>query len=355
MKIGRNFEKEWEQYLRGSDLVHEANTVISTSDGGALIAGHTYLPDRPGRSIDAPFATRIDGAGNVLWTREYGTRQWMTGMGRLACGVQIDGGVLLVGMKSKLWADQPTNTGTALGKELWVIKLNDKGGVLWETSIAVDGDELVAPLQLRQAECSIHRPDDQGNVAFAISFQAGSSIVRDGKRIVVGPEIKHEERHRILVFKFDAEGKELARARLRDATRPRLFKTANGYVVIDSSLLRSQRGVRQTTLDRDLKVLSQRIVGDSRSYFSMETALADGEGGFHLAGYRVFPPAARGRVAIAYLNENGEIVAEKTFGLWLPSWEPVALVTGDSPAELVLLQRGEDGYDIRLMKLRYSK
>jgi hypothetical protein len=171
----------------------------------------------------------------------------------------------------------------------------------------------------------------------------------------VGPEIKYQERHRVLILKLDRQGKEVTRGRLVEGGTPRLFNKQNGYVVVDNSLSRTRRGVRLTLLDHDLKVLSQRIVGGSQSYFDLEAALDDGEDGFFLAGYRVIPPASRGRTSIAYLNDKGEIVAEKTFGMQLPYWAPVAFVRGDRSNEPVLLQRGESGDDIKLMKLRYSK
>ena len=130
IKIGRDFGKQWEQYLEGRDVVHEANTVIPTANGGALIAGHTYLPYGSGASIDIPFATQIDQKGAVLWTKLYGTRE-SSSFGRFACGTQTNRGVLLVGPRDRWWTNQPTSTGKALGIELWIAHLDDAGNVLW--------------------------------------------------------------------------------------------------------------------------------------------------------------------------------------------------------------------------------
>jgi hypothetical protein len=238
---------------------------------------------------------------------------------------------------------------------LWVVSIDDSGNVLWDVALAVDGDELIGTLQLRQRDCSTLGPDDHGHLAFAISAHGGESIVRGGNRIVVGPEVRTSERRRVLVFKFDVYGREVARTRVADGNVPRLSRTEQGYVLVDSSLLASNRGVRQTVLDRDLKVLSQRIIGNAQSYLALEAALAADKGGFHLAGYRIHPPEGRGRAAFAYLSASGEILGEKTFGLRLPSWVPVAVVEGERRGELILLQRGEDDDDIRLMRLRYSE
>ena len=337
IKTNPELKTVWKTYLKWEYVVNVANTVIPMADGGAILAGHTFVSDGKGGVLDVPFATKLDREGGVIWTRKYGVKSGITGNGRFACGVETHDGIFVVGMRYKLWSGQPTNTGTALGTELRLTKLGEQGNVVWEKGIAEEGDDVVTALQLRQDNCARPIEDEAGDLVFAVSTMTGGSIVRNGMRIVAGPEVPDRVQRVVLAFKFDRDGRELARLKLSAGANPQLFARRGGYVLLDNILKKGARGVRATVLDRNLKLTSQHAAETEGPYFFMEAALADGHGGFHIAGYYTTPPAGRGRSAMAYLNERGELLDITQFGLGLPSWEPVSLAAHND--DVVLLRR----------------
>jgi hypothetical protein len=353
IKTNASLDRIWQIYLMEREATYLANTVISTPDGGSILAGQTRIRGEKGSALNAPFAAKLDHAGNVVWNREYGSQRGLEGNGGFACGAATRGGILLIGMRYKLWHEQPTRTGAALGSQLWITKLNKQGEVEWEKGIAVDGSDLVTPLLLQKDNCARPIEEESGAVVFAISTATSASLVRDGRRIVAGPEIAYQDRRVLLVFKMDRKGRELARLRLADGNIPRLFANKDGYVLIDNNLKKGARGVRETFINGDLKVSQQHALQSGGPYFYMEAALPDEHGGFHLAGYYTTPPAERGRSAMAYLNDRGELIDLTQFGWALPSWQPIALANRGN-ARFVLLRQNKKG-GIELSTLNHQR
>ncbi|MEO8628170.1 MAG: hypothetical protein ABI612_08710 [Betaproteobacteria bacterium] len=158
----------------------------------------------------------------------------------------------------------------------------------------------------------------------------------------------------VLVLKLSPTGTEITRLRLEDGDVPRVFPTSGGYVVLDNLLTPGNRGLRQTFLDFDLKVTSQRVRGAKTHYMYMEAASEGPRGGFHVAGYDMSTGADRGKPTIRYLSGEGDLLEVKIEGWPLSSREPVALVPGNNFAEAVLLQRGDRDEGMMLTKLRIS-
>ena len=353
IKTNASLDRIWQTYLMAQEIAYMANTVISTPDGGSILAGQTRIRGEKGGALNAPFAAKLDPTGNVVWNREYGSQRGLEGNGGFACGAATRGGILLIGMRYKLWHEQPTRTGTALGSQLWITRLNKEGEVEWEKGIAVDGSDLVTPLLLRKDNCARPIEEERGAIVFAISTATSASLVRDGRRIVAGPEISYQDKRVVLVFKLDREGRELARLRLADGSIPRLFANKGGYVLIDNNLKKGARGLRETFMNGDLKVSRQHALQSDGPYFYMEAALPNGRGGFHLAGYYTTPPAGRGKSAMAYVNDRGELLDLTQFGWGLPSWQPIALAQRDD-VQFVLLRQNKKG-EIELTTLNHQR
>jgi hypothetical protein len=109
-------------------------SAIAVDDGGITVVGTTsgtYETPLPGGSDG--FIQRYDLAGEVLWTRQFGTRgqDW-------AKDVAADAGGLTV-----LWASDGSFEGTGRdnAKNLFLRRYDRSGTVLWTTSYVTAGDE----------------------------------------------------------------------------------------------------------------------------------------------------------------------------------------------------------------------
>jgi hypothetical protein len=385
VKVRPDGQQEWQQIFKGTPVTSEQRdyAVFDTNDGGALAVGTTNSIDivpiqqdtvERQRLLDgealhdefasgsgpqvgittAAFAIRLDRTGQVVWKKAYGDLDDRRDISAFVCGTRTEGGFVLIGTKPRIWFNQPTSDGHAYIEELWIIKVNDRGDVVWETKIAEDRSELLVPLlkDPPYESCATPVVDAQGNIAFAVHARYGTSIVRHGHRIVVGPGIKYNDSHdsKLFVIKLDANGHELKRLRLESNRGAQLFASFTGYVLLDNVMVSQKVSVRETFLDRNLKIVSQNEIEG----FEMRVAVMDRDGGIHLIGFRPGLLLAGLDAVLAYLRPNGELGGIKTLGRF-PSWgEPVALVTGDSPGEVVLLQSGSDDHDIKLMKFRFS-
>ncbi|HMD53113.1 MAG TPA: hypothetical protein VKJ65_00995, partial [Phycisphaerae bacterium] len=88
----------------------------------------------------------MDRTGQVVWKKAYGDLNGRRDISAFLCGIRTAGGVVLIGTKPRIWFNQPTSDGHAYIEELWIIKVNNRGDVVWETKIAEDRSELLVPL-----------------------------------------------------------------------------------------------------------------------------------------------------------------------------------------------------------------
>lgn len=320
VKVSAEGRKEWEQVITDVGETQGDYTAVGDENGGTLLIGN---------SQDAGYAIRLGHDGEVLWKKSYPTMGQIRARGSFVCGAHIKGGFIVVGRNT---AGVDAN-GMVGYHQLWVLKLNDHGDRDWETGILEDGPDKINPSLLRPRECSTPIVDAEGNIAFAVSVQ-------DHRGLVI-----------ILVLKLDASGKEIARLHLDGGITPRLFSTSFGYVLLDNFNLEKKIGLRQTFVDQNMKILSQReILGSEDFNFSgVSAAWKDQRNGIHVAGGAISRKSETFGMALAYLNPEGNLVGLKTsdFGTL---WQPIGMVQGDLANEVVLLIQSNK--DLKLMKLR---
>lgn len=323
VKVGADGRKEWESTLTDIGETLYDYSVVGSEDGGALLLGS---------SNSLAYAIRLNSKGEVQWQKAYPMFGKLRAGGSFACGMQVRGGFILVGRNS---AGVGTD-GLKRYEQLWVLKLDEGGNKIWEMGTFQDGDELFNPLHLNPRGCSAPILDGQGNIAFAVSVQSSAPFV--------------------LILKLDADGNELARLHLDDNGRaPRLLQVPNGYLLIETNvrLPEEKEELLEYVLDSNLRVLSRREIGRSKSniFHSVEAAWKDLKDGIHLAGASFAPKSEVFGMAIGYLNPKGVVVASRQSGFGT-LWEPVGLVQGDGPNEVVLYVRSTN--DVKLMKFRFS-
>ena len=109
-----------------------ARCIQQTSDGGYIVAGYTS------NSISENFdllVLKLDSSGNLLWHKVYGG----TGSDTSRSIQQTSDGGYILAAYSNSFGDETTN--------LWILKLNQDGTVLWEKTYSASSSDIVRSIQ----------------------------------------------------------------------------------------------------------------------------------------------------------------------------------------------------------------
>ena len=109
----------------GNILYDELQDVDTTSDGGFILTGHTATNDWAG---DVSLI-KTDASGNIMWTQIYGGAIGLSDKG-YSVRQTTDGGYIISGT---------TETYGAGGDDVYVIKTNSSGTILWTRTIGTSG------------------------------------------------------------------------------------------------------------------------------------------------------------------------------------------------------------------------
>jgi uncharacterized delta-60 repeat protein len=152
LKLDNNGNAIWQKTYGGSGNDY-AITVQQTADGGYVVAGHIESFNAVGYDV---WVLKLDDNGNVIWQKRYG------GSGNdysLSMQQTADGGYVMAG-----WTD---SFGTG-GDDVWVLKLDDNGNVIWQKRYGGSGND---------GAYSVQQTADGGYVmaGWTYSFGAGLS------------------------------------------------------------------------------------------------------------------------------------------------------------------------------------
>src|SRR5579883_1509082 len=126
---------QWEKALGGSDY-DVAYDIQQTSDGGFIIAGtsNSNNGDVTGNHDSSDYwIVRLDASGIIQWEKSYG------GSGDEIAQSIIqtnDGGYIVAGWSDSKDGDVHGNHG---GYDYWVVKLDNSGGIQWDSSYGGSG------------------------------------------------------------------------------------------------------------------------------------------------------------------------------------------------------------------------
>ena len=123
LKLDAEGNVQWENTYGGSSI-DKALSILPTSDGGLLVAGYTYSYGVGGSKPDA-WLLKLSSSGSVDWQKTYGG----TG-GEWAFNVTetFDGNTNPTGYLAACW----TESFSAQGWDAWVLRLDTGGNVVWE-------------------------------------------------------------------------------------------------------------------------------------------------------------------------------------------------------------------------------
>lgn len=137
VKLDENGEIEWQRTYGGSSF-EWGFSIVQTNDNGFVIAGSTQSNDNDvtinngGGDI---WVVKLDPVGNIEWERSFGG----SGTDRSSYVAQTnDGGYVVLGSTMSNDGDVTLNQG---GFDLWVVKLDALGSILWQRTLGGTNDE----------------------------------------------------------------------------------------------------------------------------------------------------------------------------------------------------------------------
>ncbi|MBP7448535.1 MAG: T9SS type A sorting domain-containing protein [Flavobacteriales bacterium] len=141
IKLDSQGEVVWERCLGGSGA-DRFNDLVLTSDGGALLVGETWSNngDAVGHhGMGDVWVVKLNTTGGLEWQRCFGGANEESGRGITKSS---DGGYVVVGKSRSADGDLNGNNGS---DDLWVIKLNSEGDLVWQRNLGgSDSDDAQA-------------------------------------------------------------------------------------------------------------------------------------------------------------------------------------------------------------------
>ncbi|HNE80929.1 MAG TPA: T9SS type A sorting domain-containing protein [Flavobacteriales bacterium] len=232
----------WRRTYGGFDT-NRGMSVRVASDGGYVIAGSTGSFGAGGQA----YVLKIDEMGLLQWTAVIGDNGVQSGM---ACRVLEDGYVLA----------GTTSTGVFGGYDVYVVRLDLNGQVLWEQSYGTTEWDLGKDIEVV----------DDGFVVVGTSYGSGSADA--------------------LVLRIDADGEEVWRSSIGDIGEDEgngVIVTSGGEFVVTGAMAnvedddRTDAFVSKLSVNGDVQ-WTEIFGGDSADYFYSAVEMPDG--GFACSG-----------------------------------------------------------------------
>ncbi|HXS37791.1 MAG TPA: T9SS type A sorting domain-containing protein [Flavipsychrobacter sp.] len=137
----------WEEALGGSD-VDIAYSIATTTDGGYIAAGTTSSNDGDVKGLhgnEDMWIVRLSSGGAILWQKCLGGSR---GDGAYAIQQTTDGGYIVAGTTNSTDGDVTGLHDTTAGyNDMWVVKLDDTGAIIWQKCLGGSYSELAYSIQ----------------------------------------------------------------------------------------------------------------------------------------------------------------------------------------------------------------
>jgi len=142
IKLDRQGKRVWDNVYGGSDR-DGASSIIQTTDGGYAVAGYYEFHNKRGYDLDF-WILKLDSQGDLLWDRTYGGNK----NDEPSSLIQTrDGGYAVIG------ETQSEGVGKA---DFWLLKLDNQGNLLWEKTFGGNkSDEPSSLIQTRDGSLVI--------------------------------------------------------------------------------------------------------------------------------------------------------------------------------------------------------
>jgi len=336
-------EIEWERTFGGSKQ-DQANSIVSTPDGGYAVAGFTESKGAGGSDI---WVLKLDAHGEILWDKAFG------GGGKDQANAIVstpDGGYAIAGF---------TDSKGAGNHDLWVLKLNARGNLLWDRTFGgvnwdqaesivstSDGGFVVAGFTSSKGagghDVWILKLDASGNLLWDKTFGGSKydlaySIVStpDGGYAVAGfTESKGAGSWDAWVLKLDASGNLLWDKTFGGNERDEFHSVVStfdgGIVVAGTTYSKGGGGFDVWVLKLDSRgdLLWATRFGGSEVDVATSLNFTPG-GGYAVAGITKSKGEGDYDIWLLNLDARGNLLWDKTFGGKNQDWATSILLTLD--------------------------
>lgn len=144
IKLDKTGELQWQLAIGGSDD-DIINAIIATTDGAYLAIGRTASVDgdvsgnKGGNDV---WVIKIDALGNLVWSKCYGGTDEEEGFAVSATG---DNGFVIAGYS---YSDDGNVTDNKGAQDAWVLKINSTGILQWQKTIGGSNNEQANSIQV---------------------------------------------------------------------------------------------------------------------------------------------------------------------------------------------------------------
>jgi hypothetical protein len=132
VKLDRKGKIEWQKSF-GGIYVDELRSIDTTSDGGYILGGYSNSPASGNKTYDSKGAgdywiIKLDSTGVIQWQKNFGGNQ----DDQLYVVHQTYDNGYILGGNSNSESSESKSKSNGDGTDFWVIKLDDKGIILWQ-------------------------------------------------------------------------------------------------------------------------------------------------------------------------------------------------------------------------------
>ena len=144
VKLSSSGAVQWQKVLGGSTGCDFANAILSTPDGGYIIAGHTDSNDGDVTSNAGErdvWIVKLSSSGAIQWQKTIGGAK-----NDYAYSFQStpDGGYMVAGYTYSNNGDVSGNHGDA---DAWIVKLSSSGAIQWQKSLGGSSEDIARSIQ----------------------------------------------------------------------------------------------------------------------------------------------------------------------------------------------------------------
>jgi arginine repressor len=298
VKLNSYGSAQWTKTIGGS-LSDEARSIIQSSDGGFVVAGNTRSF---GAGVSDIYVVKLDNGGNVLWTKTIGGS---SNDGARSIIQSSDGGFVVAG-----W----TNSFGAGGYDMYIVKIDGSGNVAWTKTIGgsgndyaysiiqdLDGNYVVVgwgnSFGAGNNDIYVVKLDSSGNVVWTKTIggsgdDGANSIIQssDGAYVIAGHTNSFSSSYDFYVVKIDSSGNVLwtktIGGNLYDQAHSIIQSSDGGYIVVGITQSFGAGGydVYVAKIDSSGNVLWTKTIGGGSADVAMSITRSS-DGGFAIAGY----------------------------------------------------------------------
>lgn len=369
LKVSEKGAQEWEQILAARPKARNYPAfAIESGDRGFWIVGRVsefeFTPEvdvdemfykdheRYVRTPEVPFILKVDNVGKLQWRNPLRSLSAFRGA-RFICGVRTSDGFVLVGTRHHSHEGQLRAGGRAQGTHPWVVKLDSKGDLLWETVLPGGPEEIFnATFALTAADCGGPYLNADGSVVFGLGIFWYPTNHKDGVPIVAPSLTPENGAYSYLAVRVDAHGKPLNQLVLRSQSPGRLLRDQTGFLAVTNPTPARLSGVRRTWLRSDLSIQRAAETTPARYSVVLRGVSQARNGGLHIVGGATSHDQTEGGLVVVHLRPQGELTGMRILLASPGGWALEGYADNPALEEIAVALRFDS--TVRVVRFKYK-